>query len=123
MHVMVRPSILRVTRSQSLSNAIVAGIDDFDDAGVSLFSAFNMLVLGVFQIDTVRVLLALVASLAPLTLFDAAVHQMRAESDSFPVVIPVLYGLHSNNSPESPHWYLIVASAFAIVLMLVPQPS
>jgi hypothetical protein len=31
----------------------VSGIDDFDDVGVSLFSAFNMLVLGVFQLDTV----------------------------------------------------------------------
>ena len=31
----------------------VSGIDDFEDVGVSLFSAFNMLVLGVFQIDTV----------------------------------------------------------------------
>jgi hypothetical protein len=31
-----------------------SGIDDFDDVGVSLFSAFNMLVLGVFQIETVR---------------------------------------------------------------------
>ncbi len=54
-----------MTRSQYLSKATVAGIDDFDDVGVSLFSAFNMLVLGVFQIDTVRVLPALVASLAP----------------------------------------------------------
>jgi hypothetical protein len=33
---------------------LVADIDDFDDVGVSLFSAFNMLVLGVFQIETVR---------------------------------------------------------------------
>ena len=36
----------------------VLGIDDFEDVGVSLFSAFNMLVLGVFQIDTVRCLTA-----------------------------------------------------------------
>jgi hypothetical protein len=36
----------------------VSGIDDFEDVGVSLFSAFNMLVLGVFQIDTVRCLTA-----------------------------------------------------------------
>ena len=41
---------------ESLCNAIVAGIDDFDSVPDSLFSAFNMLVLGVFQIDTVRAL-------------------------------------------------------------------
>jgi hypothetical protein len=39
---------------KSLFKAIVAGIDDFDSVSDSLFSAFNMLVLGVFQIDTVR---------------------------------------------------------------------
>ena len=105
----------------------MAGIDDFDDAGVSLFSAFNMLVLGVFQLDTVRVPPAPTASLTHLTLADPAVHQVRSESGGFSVVIPVLDGLHSNHPPQSPHWYYIAsfhnALAAPLVFMLLLQPS
>ena len=51
-------SLHHVTAERQNVVTRVSGIDDFEDVGVSLFSAFNMLVLGVFQIDTVRCLTA-----------------------------------------------------------------
>ena len=51
-------SLHHVTAERQNVVTLVSGIDDFEDVGVSLFSAFNMLVLGVFQIDTVRCLTA-----------------------------------------------------------------
>jgi len=81
----------------------VTGIDDFDDVGVSLFSAFNMLVLGVFQIDTVRSLLWRCLHLF-LPFVCGAVYQVWAEPGRLSSAVPVFDGFHSNRSPKPPHW-------------------
>ena len=82
----------------------VSGIDDFEDVGVSLFSAFNMLVLGVFQIDTVSCW----RQVGRILIFPdhacGAVHQVRAEPGCVPITLPVFHGVHSDYSPESSHW-------------------
>ena len=83
------------------------GIDDFDNVGVSLFSAFNMLVLGVFEIDTVGCLWCCCSAcdfFISSPFVYAAVYQVRAEPGCIKSAFPVFNGLHSNRSPEPPHW-------------------